>query len=78
MAKKIDGRRRYKTRLWGGFCDNALHVYEMDTGFGGFGISEGMARMPAIFTSRNKARKQYQDVRRIEIRELGPNAQERG
>lgn len=73
-AKKVDGRRRYKVRLWGGFVDNVLHSSRVDTGFGGFGTDEAKAIMPAVFTSRVKARKQYEDVRAIEIRELGPNA----
>lgn len=67
---RVDGRRRYKVRLWGGFCDNTLSMSEVDTGFGGFGTGEGTARMPAIFTSKAKARKQFEDVRAIEIREL--------
>jgi hypothetical protein len=54
-------------RLWGGFCDNKLDIREMDTGFGGFGSGDGMRRLPAIFTSRKEARKEYEDVRPIEI-----------
>lgn len=55
-------------KYWGGFCDGELDIREMDTGFCGFGNGEGMCRMPAIFTSRKEARREYEDVRPIDIR----------
>lgn len=72
MAKKVDGRRRFKKQLWAGFCDDSVDMRSMDTGFGGFGSGDGVRLIPAIFSSRKAAREQYEDIRRIEIRELGP------
>lgn len=54
-------------RLWGGFYDGKLDTRQMDTGFGGFGSGDGMRRMPAIFTSRQAARSEYEDVRPVII-----------
>lgn len=67
---KIDGRRRYLRRFWGGFVDNRLDQIEVDTGWGGFGSGDGMRTMPAIFTNRKSARLCYEDVRPIEAREF--------
>jgi hypothetical protein len=69
-GSQADGRTRYKKQLWGGFIAGKLDTREMDTGWGGFGSGDGMRRIPAIFTSRTAARKEYQDVRPVEIREL--------
>ena len=58
-------------QFWGGFVGDKLDTREVDTGWGGFGSGDGKKRMPAIFTSRVKARSEYQDVRKIEVRVVG-------
>jgi hypothetical protein len=58
----------YRRKVWGGFVDHRLHYRMVDTGFGGWG---GRATMTlAIFTSRRDAKREYQDVRPIEVSEL--------
>lgn len=64
MAKSI---RRNAPRMWGGFCDGKLDIRDMDTGWGGFGSGDGMRKIPAIFTSRKAARREYEDVRPVII-----------
>jgi hypothetical protein len=54
-------------KAWGGFTDGKLHVRTIDTGFGGWG-KDGFGKAHAIFKSRAAARKEYRDVRKIEIR----------
>ena len=67
--KKKPGRAgKYSRLVWGGFSDGVLHINWVDTGFGGFG--ESMIEAPALFLSRKRARQEYEDVRRIEIREV--------
>jgi len=58
---------RDKYQFWGGFMGGKLHIVPVDTGFGGFG---DLSRMPAIFSTRARARLEYQDVRPVEVREL--------
>ena len=48
-------------RVWGGFVDGTLHVWPKRSQFYGD---------VAVYASRRIAREQYQDVRRIEIREV--------
>ncbi len=55
---------------WGGFVGGKLDWNANDTGFGGFGV--GLVSMPALFKTRKEARREYQDVRRVEIREAIP------
>jgi hypothetical protein len=52
--------------LWGGFCDDRLDLIRINDGFGG----ENIRFIPAVFNSRKEARRQYADVRKIELREL--------
>lgn len=52
--------------LWGGFIDGNLDVREIDTGWGGWG--QGFIRMPMVFTTRAEARRQYEDVRKVEVK----------
>jgi len=52
-----------KRKLWGGFVNDKLDIRDVDTGWGGWG--ESRERMPAIFTSRAAARRQYEDVRPV-------------
>ena len=58
MAKKT-------IKAWGGFSGGRLYSDEVDTGFGGYG--NGTTKMRAVFDKRADAKKQYRDVRRIEI-----------
>lgn len=58
--------RKIKTVLaWGGFCDDELEFMYVDTGFGGSKV-----KVPAIFKTKAKARREFKDVRRVEIREV--------
>lgn len=55
-------------RFWAGFTDGKLHVRIVDSGFGGWGDS--FTEQPAIFKKRDDARKEYEDVREVEIKEV--------
>jgi hypothetical protein len=59
----VDGRKRYCRKLWGGFLDGRLDVEF-------YRPQDGPGTTPAIFTSRRRAKEVYEDVRRIEVREL--------
>ena len=59
-------------KFWAGFCEDKLAIREIDTGFGGFGSGDGKLRAPALFPSKAAARKQYQDVRLVEVRVIQP------
>lgn len=61
MARK----KKFRRIAWGGFVDGKLHAVLIDSGFGGFGQQKHPAL--AVFLTRTEARKQYQDVRKIEI-----------
>lgn len=52
----------YRRKMWGGFSDGRLHLWSD-------GIVGGDTSI-AIFTSRAAALRSYEDVRRIEVREL--------
>lgn len=52
--------------LWGGFAEGKLDMRRMNDGFGGTNFRHA----PALFTSRQDARQQYEDVRRIGLTEL--------
>lgn len=54
-----------RIKAWGGFLNGKLDVREMDDGWGGGNRRKAFA----IFRNRKDAREQYQDVRRIEIRQ---------
>ena len=58
----------YRRRVWGGFVNGRLHITEIDTGFGGYGRT--LDKTLAIFRSRVRAQRAYQDVRPMEISEL--------
>jgi hypothetical protein len=51
-------------KMWGGFSNGRLHRREVDDYWGG--VNRRQAH--AIFTSYAEAKKQYHDVRRIEVR----------
>lgn len=55
-----------KIKAWGGFSSGRLDMREMDDKWGG----ENKRMVPAIFRNRKEARRQYQDVRRVEIRQV--------
>jgi hypothetical protein len=54
--------------LYGGFCDGKLHWYYVDDGFGG----SNWRRVPALFSHRQQARVQFEDVRRVVVVEEKP------
>lgn len=56
-------------QAWGGFCDGILDWTTNDAGWGGFGTGDFVMR-PALFKTQKAARAKYQDVRRVEIREM--------
>lgn len=53
-------------QFWAGLYNGHIDTRETDNGFGGWG--ESKHRAPALFTSREEARKHYQDVRKVEVR----------
>ena len=64
MTDSRSTRRTKKRRLmWGGFSDGTLHTWLAPW-------DDGTYRRVAVFTTRKDALCQYEDVRRIEIREF--------
>jgi hypothetical protein len=51
--------------FWAGFGDGKLMVELADNGFGGWG--KNFHRAPTLFTSREEARRQFDDVRKVEV-----------
>lgn len=49
-------------KAWGGFVDGKLHIVRAHDEAG------PEWRSPQIFTNKRAARRQYEDVRRVEIR----------
>ena len=63
-------KRKAKPVLaWGGFSCGKLDYLHLDTGFGGWEMMRP-AKLPAIFMSKVRAMMEYQDVRKVEIREV--------
>jgi hypothetical protein len=56
-------------QFWAGFSDDRIDTRYVDTGFGGKGVGE--TRMPMLFVTKADAKKQYEDVRKVEIRVIG-------
>jgi len=56
------------TIVYGGFCDGKLDWLSVDDGFGGDNIN--WRKTPALFRTRQEARVQYQDVRKIDLQEI--------
>lgn len=54
------------TKLWGGFTDGKIGLTLVDDFFDGKNLRD----TPAIFLTRTEARKQYKDVRQVEIHEV--------
>ncbi len=61
--------KRKSVLAWGGFCDGELEFIYVDTGFGGYG-TKTYVKIPAVFKTKKKAREEFTDVRRVEIREV--------
>ena len=57
-------------QFWAGFVEDKLYTSVIDTGFGGFDDPNGSGRVraPSLFTARADARKQFEDVRKVEVR----------
>lgn len=55
--------------MWAGFTDGNLCMANVDDGWGGYGEGRRIVH-PCLFPTRRKAREQFRDVRRVEIREL--------
>lgn len=53
--------RKALRRLWGGYVDGKLDVW----------LGEDARTHAAVFLSQREARELYEDVRRVEIREVG-------
>lgn len=51
-------------QFWAGFVNGKIDVPRVNDGFGG----ANRRRCPALFTNRQQAREQYQDVRKVEVR----------
>jgi hypothetical protein len=60
--------RRKPVLAWGGFCDGKLHTVTVDTIVPNDPLPRAFG--PALFYTKRTARERYQDVRRIEIREV--------
>ena len=60
--------RRKTMFAWAGFNSDRIDVFDVDDGWGGFG--QGRTDMPCIYRTRKEARKRFQDVRKVEIREV--------
>lgn len=61
--------------MWGGFVKDRLDHQSTHTGFGGWGST--FIDVPAVFCKRKDARAEYQDVRRVEIRETATRTKAR-
>jgi hypothetical protein len=55
-------------KFWAGFVEGKIHVRTVDSGFGGWGNS--FTEQPALFKTKDEARKEYEDVRHVEIKFL--------
>lgn len=54
---------------WAGFIGDRIVIDRRDTGWGGYG-NDGFREAPALFVTRREAREQFEDVRKVEIREV--------
>lgn len=63
MARK----KKWRKRMWVGYSDGRPAYTMIDTGFGGWG--KGGYRTLAIFTDKARAKREYEDVRPMELRE---------
>ncbi len=51
---------------WAGFVEDAVDLLDVDTGWGGWG-RDGFAKMPALFETRDEARRRYERVVKVRI-----------
>jgi len=58
--------KRYQRHLWGGFVGGKLDIRFVNTKF----VGQCIVAMPAIYRNRSQARAEYEDVRRVSIKEL--------
>lgn len=61
--------KRYAKKFWAGFEGGKIAELSVDMGWGGYGTGD-LIEAPMLFTTRREARKKFQDVRRVEVREL--------
>ena len=59
-------KRKLPALMWGGFVDDRLHIENTVGDYGTY-------QRPAIFPTRNRAKLEYQDVRRLLVREVKVN-----
>lgn len=59
-------KTKQSIKAWAGFTDGKLLFYTVDDCFGGSNYHES----PAIFKTRKEAKAQFEDVRRVEIKEV--------
>jgi hypothetical protein len=59
-------RKPWRKRVWVGFQEGRPDYRMIDTGWGGWG--EGGYRTIIVFTDKARARREYEDVRRMELR----------
>lgn len=71
MTDTTTPRRRKPVRrhCWAGFTDGHIDKMSVNDGYGGFEAWPNSV-MLALYTSRALAKKRYEDVRRVEIREV--------
>ena len=60
-------KRPTKIRVWGGFYEGRLHMDD-----------HGYCRTVTLYRTRHQAQTDYEDVRRIEIREVPRHARAKG
>ena len=61
-------KQPFRKRVWVGICDGRPNYTLIDTGFGGWG--NGSMRTIIIFTSKARAKQQYEKVQQFELREV--------
>lgn len=54
-------------QFWGGFLDGKLHTFRTHVG----GLRGRSYRLPALYTDKAEARRDYDDVRKVEVRVVG-------
>ena len=59
-------KKRKKYTGWAGFCDADENAPDLDY----FASAHGGQFYGVIYSSRNEARKSYEDVRRVEVRQI--------
>lgn len=65
--------KRYAKLVWAGFEGGEVMQLPVDMGWGGYGTGDFVVA-PMLFLTRREARKKFEDVRRVEIREISRKA----